>query len=115
MKLQKWQCGTCGFEWFESAEVNRRQSNINHGCPQECDDAGKIIDTVEATHNRDEWICWVLSKADIELIAKKVGVNSRSLTEDNCDDIARSFIKGFEWANENWALILEDAIEDTLR
>jgi hypothetical protein len=111
MKLHKWRCGTCGFEWFELAEPGKSEYNIDHGCPQGCDDAGKLLDTVEATGNRGQWICWVLSKRDIDLVALKAGVKVKKFTDDNYKEISRNFIKGFEWANEAWADILEDAIK----
>ena len=43
MKLEKWKCGTCNFEWFEP-EMNKIHENIDHGCPQGCDDAGNVVD-----------------------------------------------------------------------
>ena len=91
MKLQKWKCRSCGFEWFEPSEPDGSYRNINHGCPQGCDDAGRIVDTVEATDSKHEWICWILSKGDIDSVANRIGVSAKSLTEDNCEDIARNF------------------------
>jgi len=43
MKLQKWECGICGFEWFESLTASTKKRSIDHGCPQGCDDAGQIV------------------------------------------------------------------------
>ncbi len=43
MKPQKWKCGSCGFEWFEPLNASTESCNINHGCPQGCDDAGQIV------------------------------------------------------------------------
>lgn len=48
MKLRKWRCGKCGFVWFEECNAVQICSNIEHGCPQGCDDAGKVIGSVEA-------------------------------------------------------------------
>ena len=115
MKLHKWRYGTCGFLWFEQAESGNSDHSIDHGCPQGCDDADTLLDTVEATDNKGQWICWVLSKGDIDLVAHKASVNTRKFTEDNYGEIARTFIKGFEWANEQWADILEDAVKEVMR
>jgi len=48
MKLIKWRCKTCGFEWFEPSHVGTHERGIDHGCPQGCDDAGGIVDRVKA-------------------------------------------------------------------
>jgi hypothetical protein len=64
---------------------------------------------------KGQWICWVLSKNDIDVAAKRAGVKSKKLTEDDYEAIARTFIKGLEWANEAWADILEDAIKEIMR
>ena len=115
MRLTKWRCGSCRSAWFEPVESGKSHHNIGHGCPQGCDDAGKVLDVVQATNNKRQWICWVLSKGDIDLVAHKAGVNTRKFTEDNYGEIARTFIKGLEWANEQWADILEDAIQEVMR
>ena len=115
MKLQRWKCGSCNFEWFEPSEFNKSDRNVNHGCPQGCDDAGKVIDMVEATDKKKEWICWILSREDIDITAQKVGIDANKLSDDAYDDIARNFIKGFEWANEDWRMILEEAVEEVLK
>jgi rubredoxin len=54
MKLSRWKCSTCGFEWFEQLQTPETVSSIDHGCPQGCDDAGRIIGKIEATDNDDE-------------------------------------------------------------
>ena len=100
--------------WFEPAVPGNSHHSIDHGCPQGCNDAGKVIDIVEATETKGQWICWVVSKDDIDLVDHKAGVNTRKFTEDNYGEIARTFIKGFEWANEQWADILEDAIQEVM-
>jgi hypothetical protein len=115
MKLHKWRCGSCGFEWFEPADPGKSDHNIDHGCPQGCDDAGKVIDIVEATDNKGQWICWILNRDDIDIAANKAGVKSKALTEDNYKEIARTFTKGLEWANEEWTDILEDALKEVVR
>jgi len=112
MKLHQWRCKRCGFVWCEP--VDSRKS-MDHGCPQGCDDAGKVIDTVEATDTNGQWICWILSTGDIDSAAKKLGLMPRNLTPDDYDAIAKTFINGLEWANETWADILEDAVKEVVR
>ena len=48
MKLMKWRCEACGFEWFEPPHTGEIECSIDHGCPQGCDDGGKIVDRVKA-------------------------------------------------------------------
>ncbi len=115
MKLNKWQCGTCGFEWFEAAENGCGKQNNRHCCPQGCNDSGKIIDSVESTDRRNEWICWILCKEDIDIVAGKIGVKNNELIKDKYDTIARSFIGGLQWANEGWEEILKDVVEDAIK
>jgi len=66
MRLSRWQCGTCRFQWFEQLQTSETVPSIDQGCPQGCDDAGRIIGEVEATDNDDEWIVWTLSKALVQ-------------------------------------------------
>lgn len=47
MNLMKWRCETCGFEWFEQLHAGEVERGIDHGCPQGCDDAGRIVDRVK--------------------------------------------------------------------
>lgn len=56
-----------------------------------------------------------MSKGDIDLVAHKADVKVKEFTDDNYEEIARNFIKGFEWANEEWVDILEDAIKEVMR
>jgi hypothetical protein len=114
MRLQRWRCGACCFEWFEPLEFNLGGTNINHGCSQGCDDAGKSSATAEAADNKTKWICWILSKEDIYMVAEKAKIKPKNFTEDDYRSIAKSFIKGLEWVNEDWAEILEDAIKDVV-
>ncbi len=114
MKLNKWQCGRCGFEWFEAAKINRGNQNNRNSCPRGCDDPGRVIDSVESTSRRNEWICWILCKEDIDMVAGKIGVKNNELIKDKYETIARSFIDGLQWANEDWEEILEDAVEDAV-
>ena len=58
-----------------------------------------------------EWVCWVLSRKDIDSVANSIGLNAKVLTERNYEDIVRKFNKEFKKANRHWQLILEDAIE----
>ena len=63
---------------------------------------------------KKEWVCWTLSIEDIEEVCKELGVDFKKLSEDNIEDIAYKFKKGFEFGNEDWDLILEDAINNSL-
>jgi hypothetical protein len=57
MKLEKWRCSICGFEWFEPLSPSTKKSSIEHGCPQGCDDAGLIVEQIKAGD-------WFLKKPD---------------------------------------------------
>ena len=115
MKLQKWKYRTCDFEWFEPCEFSKSDHNINHGCPQGCDDSGKVIDIVEATDRKEKWICWILSKEDIDMAAERIKSVKGKLSKEKYDDIARNFKKGFELANEDWGMILDEAITEAVK
>jgi len=115
MELLRWRCETCGFHWFEECQVTKNCSNINHGCPQGCDDAGKVIGSVEATDHKGEWICWILSKEEIDDAAKRLNKNVKSLTDINYQEMAGQFKKGLMWSVQDWDLILETAVEKILR
>ena len=58
-----------------------------------------------------EWICWKLSRDQIDKAAKTVGINPNRLTEKNYEDVVRKFTKEFKKVNRQWELILEDAVE----
>ena len=62
-----------------------------------------------------EWLCWKLSRDQIDITAKTVGINPYRLTEKNYEDVARKFKKEFEKKNRQWKIILEDAIETMVR
>jgi hypothetical protein len=112
MKLHTWRCKRCGFVWCEPVDSRKC---MDHGCPRGCDDAGKVIDTVEATDTNGQWICWVLSKGDIDSAVKKLRLMPSKLTQNNYEAITKTFIKGFEWAKEEWSGILEDAVKEIMR
>ena len=76
MKLNKWRCCTCSFEWFEATECNNSDRNKKHGCPQGCGDTGTVIGEIECAPNRDQWICWILCKDDIDNVAGKIGIKN---------------------------------------
>ena len=61
-------------------------------------------------NNKNEWFCWTLSKEDIDHVAQRLGINPKTFTDDDYEEIGRTFIKGFGWSNEEWELILEEAI-----
>ena len=115
MKLDKWKCERCGIEWFEPMELSKNDWSIDHGCPQGCDGAGKIVDRVEATDKKGKWISWILSKEDIDIVAGRIGIKENRLSENNYDDIAGKFIKDFERVNEDWAQTLEYAIDEVMK
>ena len=65
---------------------------------------------------REKWICWELSKENIDRTARGVGVNPGSLREEDYNNIARKFEEQLKKANkQQWELILEDAIETVVR
>ena len=59
---------------------------------------------------KSEWNCWTLCREDIDQIARRLGVNPKNLIEDDYENIARKFIKGFGWSNEGWEAILKEAV-----
>jgi hypothetical protein len=59
---------------------------------------------------RNEWSCWTLCREDIDHIALSLGVNPIDFTDDDYENIARRFIKGFGWSNEEWESILKEAV-----
>lgn len=59
---------------------------------------------------RNEWSCWTLCREDIDHMARRLGVNPENFTDDDYENIARKFIKGFGLANEGWETILKEAI-----
>ena len=61
---------------------------------------------------REKWVCWDLSREEIESTARRVGVNPGSLREKDYNNIARKFKEQLKKVNSyQWQVILEDAIE----
>lgn len=56
------------------------------------------------------WNCWTLYKKDIERAAASLNVDPELLTDQTCERIAECFREGLGWANEDWRLLLGDAI-----
>ena len=62
--------------------------------------------------SKEKWICWELSRVEIERAAKRVGVNPGSLKEKDYNNIARKFKEQLKKVNkQQWEIILEDVIE----
>ena len=64
---------------------------------------------------KKEWVCWKLSKDQIDSSARVVGLDPKRLAEKNYGDIAKVFMKELQRENRQWKLILEDAIETVVR
>ena len=65
---------------------------------------------------REKWICWELSKEDIDRNARRVGVNPGNLREEDYNNIARKFEEQVKKVNkQQWEVILEDAVERIAR
>jgi hypothetical protein len=64
---------------------------------------------------KKEWVCWTLSKDQIDIAAKAVGLNPKRLTRKDYRNVVRKFNEEFKKVNKQWALILEDAIEREVR
>ena len=61
---------------------------------------------------REKWVCWELSRKEIDRVARMVGVNSGSLREKDYNNIARKFEEQLKKVSkQQWELILEDTIE----
>jgi hypothetical protein len=59
---------------------------------------------------KSEWDCWTLCIEDIDHAARKLDINPLDFTEDDYENIARKFIRGFERANQEWAGILRETV-----
>jgi hypothetical protein len=79
MKLSRWKCNTCGFQWFEQLQTSETVPLIDHGCPQGCDDAVRIIGEVVATAKDGEWIVPTMRNAQVDEAAECLCVNRESL------------------------------------
>jgi len=65
---------------------------------------------------REKWVCWELSREEIESTAKRVGVNPEKLTAQGYENIARKFKEQLKKVNkQQWEIILEDAVERIVR
>jgi hypothetical protein len=65
---------------------------------------------------RENWICWELSREEIDRAAKRVGVDPGSLREEDYNNIARKFEEQLKKVNkQQWEVILEDAVETMVR
>ena len=62
-----------------------------------------------------EWECWTLCAEDIDIVAQRMGISPSVLKEKDYEEIARMFKDGLAWANEEWARIIEDALDDLFR
>ena len=61
---------------------------------------------------REKWVCWELSRKEIDRVARMVGVNPGSLREKDYNNIAGKFKEQLKKVNKHqWQVILEDAIE----
>ena len=61
---------------------------------------------------REKWVCWKLSREEIESTARRVGVDPGKLTAQDYENIARKFEEQLKKVNkQQWEIILEDAIE----
>lgn len=61
-----------------------------------------------------QWEVWVLSGSDIQCIWNRMRPDAEPLTEDQMEDVARLFEKGFRSANGmTWESDLKMAIENT--
>lgn len=66
--------------------------------------------------SREKWVCWELSREEIDRAAKRVGVNPGSLREEDYNNIARRFEEQLKKVNkQQWEVILEDEIERITR
>ena len=61
-------------------------------------------------NNTNEKPCSTLSKEDIDHVAQRLGINPKKFTDDDYEEIGKTFIKGFGWSNETWEDILEEAV-----
>lgn len=62
-------------------------------------------------NKKKKWTCWLLSKDDIDTVALRQGLDPKDFNQTDYDDIARSFIIRFTYANDAWEFILEEAVK----
>ena len=61
---------------------------------------------------KQKWVCWELSRRDIENTARRLGVGPGKFTAQDYDNIAKKFEEQLKKVNkQQWEIILEDAIE----
>ena len=64
---------------------------------------------------KKEWVCWTLSKDQIDMAAKAAGLEPKRRTRKDYKNIVRKFSESLKKENRSWELILEDAIETMVR
>lgn len=57
-----------------------------------------------------QWECWTLSGDDIRVVAERNGINPKDISDEQLEEIARTFKKDMEWACEDWVEWLAEAI-----
>ena len=60
---------------------------------------------------KKEWVCWKLTKGQIDKTIRKLALNPKKLTEKDYENIVRIFMKDFNSLNRGWVIILNHAIE----
>ena len=59
---------------------------------------------------REKWVCWELSRKEIDRAARRVGLNPGTLTAQVYENISKKFKEEFKKVDkQQWKLILEDA------
>ena len=61
---------------------------------------------------REKWVCWELSRKEIDRVAKRVGVDPEKLTVQDYENIVIKFKEQLKKVNkQQWEIILEDTVE----
>lgn len=65
---------------------------------------------------KEKWVCWELSRKEIDRIARRAGVGPGKFSARDYENIVRTFEKELKKVNkQQWEIILEDVIERVVR
>ena len=69
---------------------------------------------MEKEKPKKEWPWWPLAEEDIDEAVKRLGHKPEEFTKERYEEISKAFRLGFEWANEGWREILDDAVKNIM-
>ena len=57
-----------------------------------------------------EWVCWTLSRKGIDAVAWRTGVDPKSLSDRDYEEVVRLFRNGLGAALDDWQEMLAEAV-----